>query len=196
MVNFDENLIKIQSITTKGELPNPFIMNDGSSVKTEADWHLRRQEMYKTAVELQYGTMPPQPEFLEVELLDDAAQIHNYRITTGRKDSPVSFIMRVILPPEGSGKFPAIVDGDLCWRYAFDKEYLQTVIGNGIAFVLFNRVELVPDRNVDRSKGQVVLAAAFRKSLLETTKKGAAAACRRIAKRIQGLPIPVSIGNK
>ena len=42
----------------------------------------------------------------------------------------------------------------------------------------------------------MVLAAASRKSLLESTKKGAAAACRRIAKRIQGLPIPVSIGNK
>ena len=153
MVNFDENLIKVQSITTKGKLPNPFIMNDGTSVKTEADWQLRRQEMYKTAVELQYGTMPPQPEFLEVEPLDDATSIFNYRITTGRKDHPVSFIMRVILPTEGGEKFPAIVDGDLCWRYAFDKEYLQTVTGNGIAFVLFNRVELVPDRNVDRSKG-------------------------------------------
>ena len=39
----------------------------------------------------------------------------------------------------------------------------------------------------------VVLAAAFRKSLLQSTKKGAAAACLRIAKRIQGLPVPVSI---
>ena len=39
----------------------------------------------------------------------------------------------------------------------------------------------------------VMLAAAFRKSLLSCSKKGAAAACKRIAKRIQGLPIPVSI---
>ena len=152
MVDFNENLIQVQSITVKGKLPDPFTMNDGTPVKTAADWEKRRQEMYKSAVELQYGTMPPKPEFLEVELLDDAARIHNYRITTGRKDHPVSFIMRVLIP-EGSGKFPAIVDGDLCWRYAFDKEYLQTVTGNGIAFVLFNRLELVPDRNVDRSQG-------------------------------------------
>ena len=152
MIDFDENLIKIQQVTVSGPLPNPFIMDDGTPVTDAADWEQRRKEMYKTAVELQYGTMPPDPEFLEVELLDDAAWIHNYRITTGRIDHPVSFIMRVLIP-EGSGKFPAIVDGDLCWRYAFDKEYLQTVTGNGIAFVLFNRVELVPDRKADRSQG-------------------------------------------
>ena len=156
MVDFDENLIRIQNVTVSGTLPDPFVMNDGTPITDTAQWEQRRQEMYKTAVELQYGTMPPTPEFLEVERLDDAPLIRNYRITTGRKDYPISFIMRVILPAE-TGKFPAIVDGDLCWRYAFDKEYLQTVTGNGIAFVLFNRLELVPDRDVDRKSGPLYL---------------------------------------
>ena len=39
----------------------------------------------------------------------------------------------------------------------------------------------------------VVLAAAFGKPLLKFTKKGAAKACLRIAQRIQGLPVPISI---
>ena len=39
----------------------------------------------------------------------------------------------------------------------------------------------------------VTLAAAFGKPLLKMTKKGAAKACRSIAKRIQGLPEPLSI---
>lgn len=39
----------------------------------------------------------------------------------------------------------------------------------------------------------VTLAAAFEKPLIAYTKKGAAAACGRIAKRIQGLPVPISI---
>ena len=39
----------------------------------------------------------------------------------------------------------------------------------------------------------VVLAAAFGKPLLGYTRKGAAAACRRIASRIQGMPVPISI---
>jgi len=37
----------------------------------------------------------------------------------------------------------------------------------------------------------VVLAAAFRQPLLGYTKKGAAAACKRIAKRLQGLHVPI-----
>ena len=39
----------------------------------------------------------------------------------------------------------------------------------------------------------VVLAAAFGKPLLKQTKKGAAAACRRIAKRLQGLRVSVTL---
>ena len=39
----------------------------------------------------------------------------------------------------------------------------------------------------------VVLSAAFGKPLLTYTKKGAAAACRRIAKRIQGMPVKIDI---
>lgn len=39
----------------------------------------------------------------------------------------------------------------------------------------------------------VTFAAAFSQPLLRYSKKGAAAACRRIAKRIMGMPVPVSI---
>lgn len=39
----------------------------------------------------------------------------------------------------------------------------------------------------------VVLAAAFRQPLLGSTRKGAAAACRRIARRIRGMSVPVRL---
>ncbi len=39
----------------------------------------------------------------------------------------------------------------------------------------------------------VTLSAAFSKPLLKQTKRGAAAACRRIAKRLQGKPVPVTL---
>lgn len=41
--------------------------------------------------------------------------------------------------------------------------------------------------------GNVTLAASYGTPLLQQTKKGAAAACRRIAKRIQGIPEPIQI---
>ena len=39
----------------------------------------------------------------------------------------------------------------------------------------------------------VTLSAAFETPLLKYTRKGAAAACKRIAKRIQGLPVPIDL---
>ena len=41
--------------------------------------------------------------------------------------------------------------------------------------------------------GNVILASSFRQPLLGYTKNGAAAACRRIARRIRGLSVPVKI---
>ncbi len=46
---------------------------------------------------------------------------------------------------------------------------------------------IVPEDN------SVVLAAAFKKPLLKQTKKGAAGACRRIAKRLQGMSEPIAL---
>ena len=43
---------------------------------------------------------------------------------------------------------------------------------------------------------EVVLAAVYEKALLKHTKKGAAAACRRIAQRIQGRRVPVSLSDR
>ena len=48
-------------------------------------------------------------------------------------------------------------------------------------------IGIVPEDN------QVLLAAAFKKPLLMATKKGAAAACKRIARRIQGLSEPIRL---
>lgn len=145
MPDFDEKLIPVLDYQVKQPLQDLFTMEDGTRVENREQWEQRRKELYRTAVELQYGTMPPKPEFLEVESLDTNDTIQNYRIITGRKECPISFIMRVVRPAE-HGVYPAIVDGDLCWRYAFDKEYLQTATEHGVMLVLFNRLELAPDR--------------------------------------------------
>jgi hypothetical protein len=54
---------------------------------------------------------------------------------------------RVILPKEGEGPYPAVITGDQCFPYAYDKEYINAFIDHDIALVLFNRTELVPDVN-------------------------------------------------
>ena len=82
------------------------------------------------------------------------------------------------------------------------KESVRLIV-NRINPKMFDTMAITVDDIMDRTglpllgivpeDANVVLATAFRRSLLSSTKKGAAAACRRIAKRIQGLPIPVSV---
>lgn len=154
MADFNETLIRTLDYQVLSSLPDLFTMEDGTKVLSRDQWQLRRQELYKTAVEMQYGTMPPEPEFLEVEALDDDKEITCYRITTGTRAVPTSFIMRVIRPQK-PGKYPVIVDGDLCWHYAFDKEYIKAVTDQEVIFVLFNRTEIVPDRKDCGRVGQL-----------------------------------------
>ncbi len=51
----------------------------------------------------------------------------------------------------------------------------------------------VPLLGIVPEDDSVVLAAAFKKPLLKQTKKGAAGACRRIAKRLQGMSEPIPL---
>lgn len=77
------------------------------------------------------------------------------------------------------------------------------LIVNRVHEKMYHAVKITVDDVMDRAglpllgivpeDANVVLSASFEKPLLLTTKKGAAAACRRIAKRIQGLSEPIPI---
>ncbi|MBR2406603.1 MAG: hypothetical protein IKB04_06165 [Clostridia bacterium] len=151
MVDFDENLIKLTELNVLGELPDPFLADDGTRISGIEQWEERRRELYKTAIELQYGTQPPAPEFLTVqpicERLGTEYYITSYRVITGTRKRPVSFIMYVFAPPY-DGEHPVVVDGDLCFRYVFDKEFIRTFTDAGIMLVMFARTELADDIRV------------------------------------------------
>lgn len=153
MAIFNEKVIKITDYKVLGELPDPFLRADGTRVYTAEEFEEHKAELYKSAVELQYGTMPPEPEFLEVELLFKGINVGNYRITTGRRAHPISFTMRVYFAAPKGVKTPVIVDGDMCFDYAFDKEWRAQALDAGIGLALFNRTELAPDTYVNDRKG-------------------------------------------
>lgn len=139
-------MLEVLKYEALGRLPDLFRFENGNAVETPADWEARRKELYKTAVELQYGTLPPEPEFLEVEPLYVGKEWSTYRITSGRRSMPVSFVMRVGRPksvPEG--RFPVIVDGDGCFGYFTRSEFIDPPMEAGIGWALFDRTEIVPD---------------------------------------------------
>lgn len=160
----NENMLKITECDVLSKLPDPFVFDDGRLVKDADDWQERRREIYKTAVELQYGTMPPPPEFFEAELTyrGGFGRSNTYVITCGRADAPVTFRMKLFLPDkkffEDGKKGPAIVDGDLCFNYAFDKEFWHTAVDRGVAMAFFDRTELASDIKHERPVGQLCRA--------------------------------------
>ncbi len=148
-----EEKIKITEYKVLGKLPDPFLMKNGTRITDPAQWETRRAEMYKDVVELQYGTMPPEPEFLEVERLCKGRESKTYRITTGRKDHPVSFYMRVFATKD-EGVFPAVIDGDLGFDYSLHEEWRKAFSDENIMLVMFNRTELANDiQNEGRRHG-------------------------------------------
>src|SRR5436305_13774863 len=42
-------------------LPDPFLFNDGTRVKTREDWPRRRAEIQAAVLHYEYGQMPPSP---------------------------------------------------------------------------------------------------------------------------------------
>lgn len=138
--------IKITEYDLKGKLPDPFVFDNGKKVKSAADWSARREEIYKSAIDLQYGGAVPAPEVLKVEPLYVAGKrrLNVYRITAGTKEKTLSFNMTVF-KAQSNKPLPTVVTGDLCFQYAFDTAYLDAFLNNDINLALFNRTELYPD---------------------------------------------------
>lgn len=138
--------IKITEYNLKGKLPDPFLLENGERVKNAADWEKRREEIYKSAIDLQYGGTVPEPEVFSVEPLyaGGARRLNVYRITAGTREKTVSFTMTVFKAATDK-PLPTVITGDLCFQYAFDTEYLNAFLDNGINFAAFNRTELYPD---------------------------------------------------
>lgn len=133
-----------------GELPDPFVFSAGSRVRTAADWRRRREELRELILAIEYGHLPPEPEGVRAELLHPTVMRRlgqfphfQYRLHIEGGAQPFWFIVSVLLP-EAEGRFPVIIDGDLCWGALRDEVVLE-VMARRYALVTFNRTEIVPD---------------------------------------------------
>jgi dienelactone hydrolase len=138
--------------------PDLFTFADGTPVITIDDWQRRRKEIRDIIVNIEYGGMPPTPEYTLYEELHTASvaalpdtRFMTVRVITGNKQQ-FSFIMTLLIPP-GDGPFPVVLNGDGCWKYAND-EVTAEIIRRGYIFAQFNRVEIAPDiYNSNRDTG-------------------------------------------
>lgn len=138
-------MIKILEYNLKGKLPDPFVFENGERLTDPKDWKKRREEIYKSAVELQYGGKVPEPEVFNVcPTYLNRKNPSTYRITAGTREKTVTFEMTVFKASQKE-VLPTIISGDGCFGYAFEPGYIDTMLNSGINFVMFNRTNLFPD---------------------------------------------------
>ena len=61
-----KNLIRTTEYQVLGKLPDPFLTEKGKRIRSVSEWPEQRKMLFRSAVELQYGTQPPAPEVFEV----------------------------------------------------------------------------------------------------------------------------------
>ena len=150
--DFNEDLIQVTEYKVLSRLPDLFTFENGERVNTPEDWEKRRAEIYYTAVELQYGTIPPAPDSVEIEEIYEGHGVRGqYRIISHVNGKTVSFLLN-LFRPANCDKPPVVVDGDLCFGYAYDKDFINAFTENGVALAMFNRCELAHDVASERTR--------------------------------------------
>jgi len=131
---------------TLGKLPNPLLFEDGAAVKNAADWERRRRQIKETAIELEFGGMPPKPDRIRVERLTERGKgsTNCYRLHCYIDKTDFTFCFTVYRPDTDS-KCPVVVTGDAMYNQNCNDEVIEEANRRGFAVVKFNRTEFAPD---------------------------------------------------
>jgi hypothetical protein len=149
---------EVAALPVIAELPDPFLFEDGSRVKTPEDWRRRRGEIRELLLKYEYGTPPAAVGVTATEdsKIEDArihATVSHLTLQVGdKKGFGVPMVLTI---PVGSGPFPVIVTGDMCWG-AVKPEIVTKAIARGYAICEFDRTNFAPDSS-DRTRGVYVL---------------------------------------
>ncbi|MFW6132305.1 MAG: hypothetical protein ACOC8F_00295 [Planctomycetota bacterium] len=139
--------------TQIAELPDPFLLSDGTRVRTVDDWRRRREEIRELIVDVEYGGLPPTPSGVTAQPLHThrktpfgEASYTQYRVV--HDDEPAFHFRLDVLVPASDGPLPVVLTDDGCWRYVTD-EITRGIVGRGFILAQFSRTAIVPDIYTD-----------------------------------------------
>jgi hypothetical protein len=84
-------------------LPDPFIMEDGSRVKTPADWEKQREYLKAMVQHYMYGNRPPAPKGVAVQVSGTGANRKMKFTVNAPSGKSFSFDAGMFIPP-GDGR--------------------------------------------------------------------------------------------
>lgn len=138
------------------DLPDPFLMNNGSRVRTPAEWEARRKEIIELMLTYEYGHMPPPPENLRIEdpssetVFDGKAELRKIVLSMG-PEQRVRMHAALFVPRNKVGPFPVVLAVEPVWE-----EHLwpvaKRIVDAGYIFAGYQRHDLDKD-DADRTDG-------------------------------------------
>ena len=96
-------------------LPNPFVFQDGSAVRSKEDWGRRRGELKALFEEYEYGHLPPKPETMTVKpgeaRADDEAKVvrQDLEVSLGHDGKTLVLHVTLTLPQKAEGPVPVVI---------------------------------------------------------------------------------------
>lgn len=147
----------VDELAEVNELPDPFMMNDGSRVATRADWAKRREEIKEMMLYYQYGHMPPAPAEVSARVLSsavafdgEAVKKHVLLAIVPEKNilpfgQEEKFNMSVgMIVPRGRGPCPVILKND---AEILSVPIAEEIVKRGYIVADYARTDLDPDGN-------------------------------------------------
>lgn len=134
------------------KLPDPFLKSDGKTrVANAEEWRAQREWLVRLIVGMEYGGMPPRPDKVTVEPLNDLGRGSKkgprqnvVRVHCGTAEHPFSFVLNLYVP-ESTGRLPVVLTGDGCYM-SMSNEVIYEINRRGMIAARFDRLELATDR--------------------------------------------------
>ncbi len=129
-----------------GKMPDPFQKADGTRM-TPSEWNEKRDEIRNMIVDMEYGGMPPRPEFVDFERINvgyGGETTTWYRVKAGKKDKFVTFNLEIMRNKSDEEKYPVLLTGDGCYQ-SLESDTMAEAFKRGYVVAKFNRLELAND---------------------------------------------------
>ena len=157
--------LPVDQLPKSAELPNPFVLANGSTVKTPEDWKKRRDEIADIILTYEFGQLPPKVDHVKSSVVKTIATTRptempgvteqDVLLETGPKDE-IKIPLKLYIPASPldskNRKFPIIIRGDLGWG-PVKNEILYEVVNRGYILAQFDRTVLHIDKNAIRTGG-------------------------------------------
>jgi dienelactone hydrolase len=142
----------VEQLPAVAEMPNPFVMRDGTPVKTREDWAKRREELRTMILHYEFGQLPPSPgnvsaaekSFKTIEALNATEREILLTIGCGN-DKKIEYTLTLTEPRGKEGPLPVIVKGDLCWGRVAEP-IRKEIARRGYILAEFDRTQIAPDK--------------------------------------------------